>query len=133
LKNPDEHLILPEIISKEPMGPLTRHGDNQWNDVIRWVVNALIIAEEKGITQENVEQMANTSKDPEVRRMLGVTGSFGPDAGLPQDWAVRAIKAVGNYAEIYDRHLGKDSDFKMERGLNQLWNKGGVLYASPVR
>jgi general L-amino acid transport system substrate-binding protein len=133
MKNPKEHVILPEVISKEPLGPLTRHGDNQWNDIVRWVINALIIAEEKGITQANVEAVAKTSKDPEVQRMLGTTGSMGPDTGMPQDWAVRAIKAVGNYGEIFERNIGEKTPLALERGLNQLWAKGGILYAPPIR
>lgn len=132
-KNPGEHVILPEVLSKEPVGPVTRQNDSQWTDAVRWVVNALVIAEELGVTQATVEEVAKTSKDPEVQRLLGVTGSFGPDAGMPQDWAVRAIKAVGNYGEIFDRNLGRNSPFKMERGLNALWSKGGLIYAAPIQ
>jgi len=132
LKNPEEHVILPDIISKEPLGPMTRHGDNQWTDIVRWVFNAQVIAEEKGITQANVESM-KSSDDPEIKRMLGVTDTFGPDTGLPQDWAVKAIKAVGNYGEIFERHLGLKTPLKLERGLNALWTNGGLLYVPPVR
>jgi general L-amino acid transport system substrate-binding protein len=132
MKVPDDHMILPEIISKEPLGPMTRHGDNQWTDVVRWVYFAHLIAEEKGITQANVEQM-KSSDDPEVKRMLGGTDSVGPDTGLPQDWAVRAIKAEGNYGEIFDRNIGPKSALKLERGLNALWTHGGLQYAMPVR
>jgi general L-amino acid transport system substrate-binding protein len=132
LKNPEEHIILPEIISKEPLGPVTRHGDNQWTDIVRWVFNAHVIAEEKGVTQANVDQMKN-SDDPEVKRMLGVVDTFGPDTGLPQDWAYKAIKAVGNYGEIFERNLGAKTPLKLERGLNQLWTKGGILYVPPIR
>lgn len=133
MKNPAEHVILPEIISKEPLGPMTRHGDNQWTDVVRWVFYASLIAEEKGITKANVEQMAKTSDDPEVKRLLGVTDTVGPDMGLPQDWAVRAIKAVGNYGEIFDRNIGPNTPLRLERGMNALWTQGGLQYAMPVR
>jgi len=133
LKNPDEHVILPEIISKEPLGPMTRHGDNQWTDIVRWVFNAHVIAEEKGITQANVDQVKASTADPEIKRMLGVTDTMGPDAGLPQDWAVKAIKAAGNYGEIFDRNLGQQTPLKLERGLNALWTRGGLLYVPPIR
>lgn len=133
LKNPDENILLPEIISKEPLGIVVRHGDNQWADIVRWVHNAMIIAEEKGITQANVERMARTSKDPEVQRMLGKTGSVGKDLGLSSDWALNAIKAAGNYGENFARNLGKKSKIGLSRGLNRLWNKGGLIYAPPIR
>jgi general L-amino acid transport system substrate-binding protein len=132
LKNPDDHIILPEIISKEPNGPVTRHGDNQWTDIVRWVFNAHVIAEEKGVTQANVDAM-KASDDPEVKRMLGVTDTMGPDTGLPQEWAYKAIKAVGNYGEIWDRNIGLNSPLKLERGINQLWTNGGILYVPPIR
>ncbi len=126
-------MLLPDIISKEPLGPAVRHGDNQFADAVRWVYFAALIAEEKGITQANVEQMAKTSDDPEVKRMLGATDTMGPDTGLPQDWAVRAIKAEGNYGEIYERNLGPSTPLKLARGLNALWTHGGLQYAIPVR
>jgi len=132
MKDPNEHVILPEIISKEPLGPMTRHGDNQWTDIIRWVYNAALIAEEKGITKANVEQM-KSSEDPEVKRMLGVTDTVGPDMGLPQDWAVRALKAEGNYGEIFERNLGPKTPLRLERGLNAQWTQGGLQYAPPIR
>ncbi|HKI98875.1 MAG TPA: amino acid ABC transporter substrate-binding protein [bacterium] len=133
LKNPKDNIILPEVISKEPLGPTVRHGDNQWGDLVRWVLNALIIAEEKGVTQANVDEMRKSSKDPEVQRMLGVTGEFGSYIGLSNDWAYKAIKAVGNYGEIFDRDLGPNTPIGLDRGLNQLWSKGGILYAPPIR
>ena len=133
LKNPDDHIILPEIISKEPNGPVTRHGDNQWTDIVRWVFNAHVIAEEKGVTQANVDSVKATSDDSEVKRMLGVIDTFGPDTGLPQDWAYKAIKAVGNYGEIWERNIGINTPLRLERGLNQLWTKGGILYVPPIR
>jgi len=132
LKNPEEHVILPDIISKEPNGPVTRHGDNQWTDIVRWVFHAHVIAEEKGITQANVESMKG-SEDPEIKRMLGVTDTMGPDTGLPQDWAVRAIKAVGNFGEIWERNIGVNTPLRLERGINALWTKGGILYVPPIR
>ena len=133
LKNPADNVILPDVISKEPLGPAVRHGDNNWGDIVRWVLNALIIAEEKGVTQANVEDMAKNSKDPEVLDMLGTTGSFGPDMGVSKDWALKAIKAVGNYGEIFDRDLGPKTPIGLDRGVNQLWSKGGILYSPPIR
>jgi general L-amino acid transport system substrate-binding protein len=133
LTKPDDHVILPEVISKEPLGPTVRHGDNKWADLVRWVFNALVIAEEMGITQANVERVARETKDPEVQRMLGVTGEFGKDLGLAGDWAVKAIKGSGNYGEIFDRTLGPNTPIGLDRGINQLWTKGGILYAAPIR
>ena len=133
MKKPDDHAILPDIISKEPLGPMTRHGDNQWTDIVRWAYHAALIAEEKGITQGNVEQLAKGSEDPEVKRMLGATDTVGPDMGLPQDWAARAIKASGNYGEIFERNIGVNTPLKLARGLNNLWSKGGLQYAPPIR
>ena len=132
LKKPDDHLILPEIISKEPLGPAINHGDQQWGDVVRWTLFALINAEELGVTSKNVDQMLK-STNPEIRRLLGVEGAFGESLGLTNDFAVRAIKKVGNYGEIFERNVGQGSPLKIKRGLNALWNKGGVLYAPPIR
>jgi general L-amino acid transport system substrate-binding protein len=131
LKNPTEHVILPELISKEPLGPLVRHGDNEWADLVRWVFNALVTAEEKGITKANVKEMKKKSADPEVKRLLGESGSIGESLGLDNDWAVRAIAEVGNYGEIFDRNLGPQTPLAIERGLNALWNQGGLLYSPP--
>jgi general L-amino acid transport system substrate-binding protein len=130
--NPDEYAILPELISKEPLAQAVRQGDDQWFDITRWTVFALINAEEKGITRANLDEMKK-SEDPEVKRLLGVTPGNGKALGLDEDWAVRAIRAVGNYGEIFDRNLGKDSPLKLERGLNDLWTRGGLLYAPPAR
>jgi general L-amino acid transport system substrate-binding protein len=130
--NPDDFVILPERISKEPLAQVVRQGDDQWFDIERWIVFALINAEEKGITQANIDQMMK-SDDPEVKRLLGVTPGNGKALGLDEDWAVRAIRAAGNYGEIYERNLGKDSPLKLERGLNDLWSKGGLVYAPPAR
>jgi len=132
LKKPDDHLILPEIISKEPLGPAINHGDQQWGDVVRWTLFALINAEELGVTSKNVDQMLK-STNPEIRRLLGVEGAFGESLGLTNDFAVRAIRKVGNYGEIFERNVGQGSPLKIKRGLNALWTKGGVMYAPPIR
>ncbi|MCZ6532128.1 MAG: amino acid ABC transporter substrate-binding protein [SAR324 cluster bacterium] len=133
MKVPGDHIILPEIISKEPLGPAVRHGDNEWGDIVRWLLNAIIIAEEKGLTQGNVSRMAISTKDPEVQRLLGKTGSVGDDLGLDPDWALKAIRKIGNYGEVFERNIGKKTPLALARGLNQLWSKGGILYAPPVR
>ena len=132
-EDPENHVLLPEIISKEPLGPLVRHGDDQWGDIARWVLNALVIAEEKGITSENVEDMAANSEDPEINRLLGGEGDLGAMVGLESNWAVDAILAGGNYGEIFDRHVGPDTPIGLERGLNAQWTDGGILYAPPFR
>ncbi len=132
LRNPDEHIVLPEIISKEPLGPSVRQGDSQWFTLVKWVHFALLNAEELGVTQANVEEM-KSSTNPDIRRLVGVEGDYGQGIGLDNDWAVRAIKAVGNYGEIFDRNVGKNSRIKIERGLNALWTDGGIQYAPPVR
>ncbi len=132
LKSPGEHLILPEIISKEPLGPAVNQGDQQWGDLVRWTMYALINAEELGVTSKNVDQMLK-SPNPEVRRLLGVEGSFGESMGLTKDWVVRIVKAVGNYGEVFERNVGQGSPLKIKRGLNALWTKGGLQYAPPVR
>jgi general L-amino acid transport system substrate-binding protein len=129
--NPAEHAILPEIISKEPLAPLVAHGDNQWKDVVTWVVYGLINAEELGVTQDNVAAMAADSQNPSIQRMLGSSGDTGGFIGLGSTWMVDALSAVGNYGEIYDRNL--TSTLGLERGVNQQWNKGGLLYAMPIR
>ncbi|MDE2997777.1 MAG: amino acid ABC transporter substrate-binding protein [Gemmatimonadota bacterium] len=134
LDNPDDHVVLPEIVSKEPLGPLVRHGDDEWGDVVRWVLNALIIAEEKGITSVNVAEMAGKrSNDAEINRMLGAEGEYGAMLGLSADWVVSVISAVGNYGEIFERYLGVNTDIGLERGVNALWTDGGLLYAPPYR
>lgn len=134
LTSPDDHVVLPEIISKEPLGPAVRHGDDQWLDIVRWTSNALVIAEELGITQANVEEMKN-SANPEIKRVLGqeANSKFGADLGLSEDWVVNIIKATGNYGEIFERNIGTESPLKIARGLNALWTKGGLQYAPPIR
>jgi general L-amino acid transport system substrate-binding protein len=133
LAKPDEYVILPEVISKEPLGPAVRQGDDQWFNVTRWTLFALVSAEELEIRAPNVDDEKAKSKKPDVRRLLGAEGSFGVDLGLDPEWAARAIKASGNYAEIFDRNLGKGSKLGIERGLNALWNQGGIMYVPPVR
>lgn len=133
-EKPDDHMVLPEIISKEPLGGAVRHGDDQWFDIGKWVVNALISAEELGITQANVAEMAKEAGDnPSVNRLLGTEGEFGSMIGLDAQWALRAIEAVGNYGEIFDRNIGPDTAIAIQRGLNAQWSDGGILYAAPIR
>lgn len=132
LKNPDAHVILPEVISKEPLGPLVRQGDPQWFDIAKWTLYVLIGAEELGLTSANVEQQRKSSQNPEVRRLLGAEGSFGQALGLPADWALQVVRQVGNYGEIFQRNLG-GPPLNIERGQNALWTQGGLMYAPPFR
>jgi len=133
MEKPEDHIILSEVISKEPLGPYVRQGDDQWADVVRWTIWLTIAAEEKGITKANVEEIFANTKDPEIQRMLGKTGSLWNDLGLDQGAPVRVLKMVGNYGEIFDRNLGPNTPLRMERGLNALWTQGGLLYAPPFR
>src|SRR5262245_6607132 len=133
LAQPGDHIILPEIISKEPLGPLVRHGDNRWGDVVRWSLNAMIIAEEFGVTQANLDEQKASSQNPEVRRLLGVEGEMGKMTGLSNEWAYNIIKAVGNYGESFERNVGLKTPLQLARGLNDLWSRGGLLYAPPIR
>jgi len=130
---PDDHVILPEIISKEPLGPLVRHGDPEWGDIARWSLNALIAAEELGITSANIDELLNGTDSPEINRLLGTEGNLGEMLGLEADWAVNAIKAGGNYGEIFARYLGESTPVGLARGLNAQWQDGGLLYAPPFR
>jgi general L-amino acid transport system substrate-binding protein len=132
LANPADHVVLPEIISKEPLGPMVRHGDDQWFDIVKWTLFAMVTAEELGITQKNVDEKAK-SDNPELKRVLGTDGNLGEQLGLTKDWVVRIVKAVGNYGESFDRNVGPGSKLGIARGLNQLWNKGGIQYAPPIR
>ncbi|PID60578.1 MAG: amino acid ABC transporter substrate-binding protein [Gammaproteobacteria bacterium] len=132
LSKPDEHIVLPEIISKEPLGPMVRHGDNQWADIARWTLNCMVNAEEAGITSENVAEMAK-SKNPDVRRILGEEGDLGKKLGIPNDFCATVVAQVGNYGESYDRNVGPDTPLQLDRGLNALWKDGGILYAPPMR
>lgn len=133
LAKPEDTIVLPDVISKEPLGPLVRHGDHQWGDVVRWVLNVMIIAEEKGLTSKNVDEMKASSKDLEVQRMFGMEGDYGERLGLVNDWPYHVIKLVGNYGESYERNIGPETPIGLERGVNDLWNKGGILYAPPYR
>lgn len=132
-EDPSTLVVLPEIISKEPLGPLVRHGDDQWADIGRWVLNALITAEEKGITAANVAEMASGTNDPEINRLLGSEGNLGDMIGLSADWAVHAISAGGNYGEIFERHIGVNTAIGLERGVNALYTDGGLIYSPPFR
>ena len=132
LANADDHIVLPEIISKEPLGPSVRHGDSQWGDIVKWTHFAMINAEELGVTRANLAQ-SMTSQNPEIRRMLGVEGRFGEAMGLTNDWAARIIKHVGNYGESFERNVGQGSRLKIQRGQNALWTNGGLQYAPPIR
>ncbi|WP_108482909.1 amino acid ABC transporter substrate-binding protein [Oceaniglobus ichthyenteri] len=131
---PGDHVVLPEIISKEPLGPLVRHGDNEWGDIARWTLNALITAEELGITSANVADMAGTpGTNPEINRLLGTEGELGAMIGLESDWAKNAIAASGNYGEIFEKNIGENTPIGIARGLNAQWTNGGLLYAPPFR
>ncbi|AUC97203.1 MULTISPECIES: amino acid ABC transporter substrate-binding protein [Bradyrhizobium] len=132
LANPADHIVLPEIISKEPLGPMVRHGDDQWFDIVKWTLFAMINAEELGITQKNVDTMLKSDK-PEMKRVLGTDGNLGEQLGLTKDWVVRIVKAVGNYGESFERNVGTGSPLGIARGVNNLWNKGGIQYAPPIR
>ncbi len=132
LVSPSDHVLLPEIISKEPLGPVVRQGDDQWLDVVKWTLFAMINAEELGITSKNIDAM-KTSANPDIRRFVGIEGNYGEQLGLSNDWAVRIVKLVGNYDEVFERNVGSGSPLKIERGLNRLWNKGGIQYAPPIR
>lgn len=132
-ESPQDHVILPEIITKEPLGPLVRHDDDRWTDVVRWVLQALIAAEEYQITSANITDLAGSSDDPRINRLLGDEGDLGGKIGLPADWAVRAIEAGGNYGEIFERYIGELTPIGLNRGLNAQWTDGGLLYAPPFR
>ena len=132
LAKPDEHLVLPEIISKEPLGPAVRQGDVQWFNIVKWTHYAMVTAEELGVDSKNVGEMAN-STNPDIRRLLGKEGEFGKDIGLGVDWAADIIKIVGNYGESFDRNVGAGSRLAIARGQNALWTKGGLQYAPPIR
>lgn len=132
LANVADHVVLPEVISKEPLGPMVRHGDDQWFDVVKWTLYAMIAAEELGITQKNVDEIAKSDK-PEIKRAVGTDGNLGEQLGLTKDWLVRIVKAVGNYGETFERNVGSGSKLGIARGLNNLWSKGGIQYAPPIR
>ena len=133
LAAPEEYVVLPEVISKEPLGPVVRQGDDEWFNIVRWSLFAMVNAEELGVTSSNVDEMAKATGKPDVARLLGAEGEYGRDLKLPADWAVNIIKQVGNYGESFERNVGAGSELKIERGLNALWNQGGLQYAPPVR
>jgi general L-amino acid transport system substrate-binding protein len=133
LTDPSAHVILPEVISKEPLGPVVRHGDNSWGDVVRWTLYAMVEAEEYGLSSQNADDMKANSDNPTIRRLLGVEGEMGKNLGLSADWGYNVVKQVGNYGEIFARNLGPDTPLNIERGINALWTKGGLQYPMPVR
>ena len=132
LTNPDEHMVLPEIISKEPLGPVVRQGDDQWFNLVRWTCFAILNGEELGVTSQNADAMKSSS-NPAIRRLLGIDGEFGKMLGVDNEWAYRIIKMVGNYGEIFERNVGQNSPLNIARGVNALWSKGGIQYAPPIR
>jgi len=133
LTKPEDAVVLPEVISKEPLGPVVRQGDDAWFNIVKWSLNAMIDAEELGITKANVDKMKANSKSPAIRRLLGLEGIAGKGLGLKADWAYQIIKQVGNYGEMFERNVGAGSPLKIDRGLNALWSKGGIMYAPPLR
>jgi len=132
VKNPEDYVILKEVISKEPLSPAVRHGDDQWFDIVKWSIFSLIEAEENKITSENIDSFKN-SKNPVIKRFLGLSKGNGKSLGLSEDWAYQIVKQVGNYAEVFDRNMGMKSPLKLERGLNALWKNGGLMYSPPMR
>ncbi|HEY0223072.1 MAG TPA: amino acid ABC transporter substrate-binding protein [Pseudolabrys sp.] len=132
LANSEDHIVLPEIISKEPLGPAVRHGDDQWFDIVKWTLFAMINAEELNITSKNIDEMTK-SDNPDIKRFVGTEGNYGEQLGLGKDWAVNIVRLVGNYGEVFDANVGQGSPLKIERGLNKLWSKGGIQYAPPIR
>jgi general L-amino acid transport system substrate-binding protein len=132
-EDPAAHVVLPEIVSKEPLGPLVRHGDNEWGDIVRWTLNALISAEELGITSANVGEMLGGTENPEINRILGTEGELGGMLGLEADWAANVLAAVGNYGEIFEGNIGESTPIGLARGLNAQWTDGGLLYSPPFR
>lgn len=133
LTAPDAHVVLPEIISKEPLGPVVRQGDDVWFNIVKWSLNAMINAEEMGITSENINKMTYNKLTPAEARFIGKEGKFGEELGLNADWAYQIIRQVGNYGESYERNVGPDTPVKLARGVNALWSNGGILYAPPIR
>jgi general L-amino acid transport system substrate-binding protein len=132
LSKPDDHIILPDVISKEPLGPVVRQGDTQWFNIVKWVHFAMINAEELGVTSKNIDEMMKSDK-PDVRRLVGNEGNYGDKIGLTNDWAARVVRLVGNYGEVFERTVGVGSSLGIPRGINQLWSAGGIQYAPPIR
>jgi general L-amino acid transport system substrate-binding protein len=133
LGSPADYVVLPETISKEPLGPVVRRGDEDWMAIVKWTLFAMLNAEEAGVTSKNVEEMAKSTKNPDVARLLGADGEYGKDLKVRKDWVVQIVKQVGNYGEVFDKNLGKTTPLAIDRGLNALWNNGGIQYAPPVR
>jgi general L-amino acid transport system substrate-binding protein len=133
MAHPEEFVVLPQVISKEPLGPLVRKGDDEWFSIVKWTLFAMLNAEEMGITSQNVEEQARTTQNPDVARLLGVDGEYGKDLKLRKDWVVQIVKQVGNYGEVFERNIGQGSVLKIKRGLNALWSEGGIQNAPPVR
>lgn len=133
MAEPDAHMLLPGVISKEPLGPYVRQGDDEWFDIVRWTVFAMVNAEELGVTRANVDELVATSDNPEIRRLLGLDGEFGKTLGLTNDWVARIVRHVGNYGESFDRNLGTGSAMQLPRGVNALWSQGGIQFAPPIR
>jgi general L-amino acid transport system substrate-binding protein len=132
-ENPGDHVVLPEIVSKEPLGPLVRHGDHEWGDIVRWTLNTLIAAEELGVTSANVGELGGGTNNPEINRLLGTEGDLGAMLGLEADWAKNVLGAVGNYGEIFEKNIGENTPIGLARGLNAQWTEGGLLYSPPFR
>jgi general L-amino acid transport system substrate-binding protein len=131
--NPDDYVVLPDVVSKEPLGPLVRHGDNDWGDIARWTLNALITAEELGVTSDNIAEMAAGTNNPEINRLLGSEGTLGEMLGLDAEWAKRAIMSGGNYGEVFESNIGAATNIGLARGLNAQWKDGGLIYSPPFR
>lgn len=132
-ENPGEHMLLPEIVSKEPLGPLVRHGDNEWGDIVRWTLNALVTAEELGVTSANIAELSKGTNNPEINRLLGTEGTLGEMLGLDAEWARRAIAVAGNYGEVFEANIGESTPIGLARGLNAQWKDGGLMYSPPFR
>ena len=132
LSKPDDHIILPDVISKEPLGPAVRQGDDQWFNIVKWTHFAMINAEELGVTSKTIDEMMKSDK-PDVKRLVGKDGSYGEKIGLTHDWAARIVRLVGNYEEVFERNVGIGSSLGIPRGINQLWSTGGIQYAPPIR
>ncbi len=133
LKDPEAHVVLPETISKEPLGPVVRHGDDQWFDIVKWTLYCMVEAEEYGLSSKNVDEMKANTSNPQIKRHVGTEGDMGKSLGLPNDWCYNVIKQVGNYGESYDRHVGPNTALKLSRGVNAQWTDGGLQYAMPIR
>jgi general L-amino acid transport system substrate-binding protein len=133
LKEPDAHMVLPEVISKEPLGPVVRHGDDNWLDIVKWTLYAQLEAEEAGVDSKNVDDMKANTTNPVVKRLLGTEGEMGSNLGLGNDWSYNVIKQVGNYGEVFEAHVGPETALQLPRGVNSLWNEGGLMYPMPVR